>query len=96
MNVTDENVEEVAAMLALVSSQTDDITTNGLENFIVTLDSIVQVGSPSFEVRHFSNIVILGLFLFIIRSTVRPFLKKAFARRLLPSKADINISLLYI
>lgn len=50
MNVTDENVEEVAAMLALVSSQTDDITTDGLENLIVTLDSVVQVGSPSFEV----------------------------------------------
>lgn len=52
MNITDDNVKDVSEVLFLASSQENLIKKEGLDNIITAIDSIVQVGNPSTEVRY--------------------------------------------
>ncbi|KAJ8022249.1 Adhesion G-protein coupled receptor G4 [Holothuria leucospilota] len=48
--VTEENVEEVAQDIAVVTTQTEELTSNDIDNVADSLDSIANTGSSSPEV----------------------------------------------
>lgn len=52
-NVTDENVKEVSNELALLTSQTDDLSPVDVDNAAESLEAIVERGSPSPDVSLF-------------------------------------------
>ncbi|KAJ8022333.1 Tolloid-like protein 2 [Holothuria leucospilota] len=49
-NVTEENVKEVSNELALLTSQTEDLSPTDVDNAAESLESIVETGSPSPDV----------------------------------------------
>ncbi|KAJ8042979.1 Adhesion G protein-coupled receptor L2 [Holothuria leucospilota] len=50
MNITEQNVHEVAVNLVAVSNEVDDVTPTGLESLISALASVVEVGAASEQV----------------------------------------------